>query len=195
MRDERKQGCSLNYGLLSAPRWNCQLSSAPPGRFRLQDFRLAREKHCRKSRESNESFRNPFRPKRTAAELRGEPRPGRSTRWFLAESPADIKYRRSETREMVADLCAVEPHSCSKLCFVDAKNGDTLRIGDFERAAIPEPVAILPRHSCVVDDGGSGKFSLTDSVLNQHSAVELVHLRKCWFGRMRQSRHGSFMFP
>ena len=96
---------------------------------------------------------------------------------------------------MVAYLRAVEPDCSSKLCFVDAQNSHALRLGEFECAPVPEPVPVLMRNACVVDDGGLWKLALTDPILNQHPAIELIHLRKCRFGGMRQSWHRNFVIP
>src|ERR1700693_5779618 len=86
---------------------------------------------------------------------------------------------------MVAYLHTVEPGYCPELRFVDAQEGHTLRIGDVERSSVPEPVALLPRHARVVDDGGLWKSALTDQVMNQRPAIETIYLRKCRFRGMQ----------
>ena len=60
-----------------------------------------------------------------------------------ADGPADIKNGSGETREMIADLDSIEPYRGAELRFVNTENGHAANGGDFEHAAIPEPVAFL----------------------------------------------------
>src|SRR5215472_16804997 len=91
---------------------------------------------------------------------------------------ADIKDRRGETRKMITNLDAVEPDGGTELGFIDAENCDTFQFGDFKRTSVPEPVTSLLRHASVVDVSVLGKVALADSLLDQHPAVEFIHIRK-----------------
>src|SRR6266850_5959192 len=96
---------------------------------------------------------------------------------------------------MVAYLYPIEPNCRSKLCFVDPENGHPPCGGDFKRPTVPEPVAILPRHARVEDNGTLWKFSVRDPVLNHHPAIELIDLWKRWLRRVREARYWSLVVP
>src|SRR5713101_4682134 len=114
---------------------------------------------------------------------------------FLPDCLADLEDGGGETGQMVSDLYPIEPNCCSELGFVDPENGHATGGGDFERAAVPKPVAVLPRYARVIDDCALGEFSVSDPVLNHHPAIELIDLWKGGLRRVCEARDRTLMVP
>src|SRR5882724_2782985 len=96
---------------------------------------------------------------------------------------------------MVANLYAIEPNRCPELRFVDTENSHGTWGGDFERAAVPKPVAFLARHARVIDDGALGKFPVTHPIQYHLPAIELVYLGEGWLSRVRKPRYRRLVVP
>ena len=113
----------------------------------------------------------------------------------LPKVARDIEDRGGETREVLSDHVAVNPHGRSELGFVDAERGDAAHCGDGERASIPEIIALLvgytgSRHEC----GGGGETTL-DAILDELAALELIDIGKGGDGGVGESGDGGVVGP
>src|SRR6266545_7143799 len=108
---------------------------------------------------------------------------------------ADVKDRGREAGQMLPDLCAIQPNRRAELRLVDAENGHAPQFRYVKRAVVPKPIAILVRDPGVKNDSALRLLAGADAILDQHPAIELVHMRKGWLRRVREARHWNPVFP